>query len=140
MATVSAVALTTAMHPSVLWELQACLPAVHRICDTATSQAMAQAKPSQSQPLWLGLRILEAKATQSQAKATGFLAKPSQNITKYVVGGYKLHDVFRICDDAEHVKGNIWSCAITNSIHKVCKWKVSGITSASVKAVDCKLG
>jgi hypothetical protein len=27
----------------------ACLPAVHRICHTATSQAMAQAKPSQSQ-------------------------------------------------------------------------------------------
>jgi len=42
---------------------------------------MAQAKPSQSQGTWLGLEILEAKATQSQAKATGFQAKPSQNIT-----------------------------------------------------------
>jgi hypothetical protein len=39
---------------------------------TATSQGMAQAKPSQSQ----------AKATQSQAKASGFQAKPSQNITR----------------------------------------------------------
>jgi hypothetical protein len=38
-------------------------------------------KPSQSQSPWLGLEILEAKATQSQAKATGFWAKPSQNIT-----------------------------------------------------------
>src|SRR6266481_10052613 len=41
----------------------------------------AKPKPGQSQPLWLGLRILEAKATQSQAKAIGFQAKPSQNIT-----------------------------------------------------------
>jgi hypothetical protein len=31
--------------------------------------------------LLLGLRIREAKATQSQAKATGFRAKPSQHIT-----------------------------------------------------------
>jgi hypothetical protein len=73
--------LTTVEHSHCLRELQAFLPAVNKICYTATSQAMAQAKPSQSQPLWLGLRILKAKATQSQAKATGFQAKPSQNIT-----------------------------------------------------------
>jgi hypothetical protein len=41
----------------------------------------AKPKPGQSQGTWLGLEILEAKATQSQAKATGFQAKPSQNIT-----------------------------------------------------------
>jgi len=41
----------------------------------------AKPKPGQSQRLWLGLRIPEAKATQSQAKASGFQAKPSQNIT-----------------------------------------------------------
>jgi hypothetical protein len=39
---------------------------VHMICHTATSQVMAQARPRQSQPLWLGLRILEAKATGCQ--------------------------------------------------------------------------
>jgi hypothetical protein len=38
-------------------------------------------KPSQSPHSWLGLWILEAKATLSQAKAIGFRAKPSQNIT-----------------------------------------------------------
>src|SRR5882757_4743401 len=42
----------------------------------------AKPKPGQSQCLWLGLRISEAKATQSQAKAGGFQAKPSQNITR----------------------------------------------------------
>src|SRR5882757_2250439 len=41
----------------------------------------AKPKPGQSRRLWLGLRIPEAKATQSQAKASGFQAKPSQNIT-----------------------------------------------------------
>src|SRR5882762_8476581 len=44
----------------------------------------AKPKPGQSQRLWLGLRIPEAKATQSQAKASGFQAKPSQNITRQV--------------------------------------------------------
>src|SRR5882762_9450548 len=44
----------------------------------------AKPKPGQSQRIWLGLRIPEAKATQSQAKASGFQAKPSQNITNCV--------------------------------------------------------
>jgi hypothetical protein len=43
----------------------------------------AKPKPGQSRHLWLGLRISEAKATQSQAKASGFQAKPSQNITTH---------------------------------------------------------
>jgi hypothetical protein len=48
---------------------------------TGRGSGQAKPKPGQSQPLWLGLGILKAKATQSQAKATGFQAKPSQNIT-----------------------------------------------------------
>jgi hypothetical protein len=46
-------------------------------------QAKSQAKGKVLAWSWLGLRILEAKATQSQAKASGFWAKPSQNITMY---------------------------------------------------------
>jgi hypothetical protein len=49
------------------------------------TKAMAPAKPSQGQAmfewLWPGLVFSEAKATSSQAKASGFRAKPGQNIT-----------------------------------------------------------
>ena len=41
--------LTTAVHSQCLRELQACLSAVHTICYTAISQAMAQVKHSKSQ-------------------------------------------------------------------------------------------
>jgi len=57
----------------------------------------AKPKPGQSRRLWLGLRIPEAKATQSQAKASGFQAKPSQNITKYKrIGEIDLPDPSRL--------------------------------------------
>ena len=57
----------------------------------------AKPKPGPSQGTWLGLEILEAKATQSQAKATGFQAKPSQNITIYGYSHILNYLPFMIC-------------------------------------------
>jgi hypothetical protein len=63
------------MKPSQYWwELHAWLPAVCK--DSSHSHlsghgsSQAKPKPGQSQCLWLGLRIPEAKATQSQARTS----------------------------------------------------------------------
>jgi hypothetical protein len=69
---------------------------------TATSQTMhgsgqAKPKPGQSQHLWLGLKILEAKAS-------GFQAKPSQNITRPHITSF----FGDICDEIfAHAKSQI---------------------------------
>ena len=75
----------------------------------------AKPKPGQSQHLRLGLRISEAKATQSQAKAIGFRAKPSQNITNLVYFDFSspsLSAPIYLDDDDTHLltsfEGDYW--------------------------------
>jgi hypothetical protein len=77
----------------------------------------AKPKPGQSQCLWLGLRISEAKATQSQAKAGGFQAKPSQNITSYGIKDKPLGFRFPTANyDGDEITGfDIRSTACTGS-------------------------